>query len=88
MAFSLSLANGEMHGFQYFNVDNLKYAPKSKGEFISFDHRGKVVVILGVDLRPIYQAIVQQTLVSVHESALAIPTDAGTHIKRIEITSV
>lgn len=88
MAFSVAMANGEMHGFHYFNIDNLKFIPKVKGDFITFDHRGKVVVLSGTALQPIYTALISQTLVSIQESAMAMPVTSGTHVRRVEITSL
>lgn len=86
-AFSLKLANGEMHGFQYFNIDNLKFSPGRGGrDYLSFDHRGKVVVIKGRGLAAIYRAVVQQVLVEARDDVDT--QDCDTAISKIDITSL
>lgn len=77
MAFSVELANGEIHGFQYFNIDNLKYTPTKSGDHLSFDHRGKVVTVSGRGLKPMLNALVRQSLVIMNER--------DNDIKRIDI---
>ena len=67
MAFSVVLESGEMHGFHYFNIDNLKYTPRRSLDYISFDHRGKVVTIRGQKMGELFSALIGQTVCRISE---------------------
>ena len=82
MSFSIERASGEIDGFHYYNLDNIKFTPTKSGDHISFDHRGKVVVISGAQLRPVFIALMRHTLISLCATAV---TDQ-LQITRIEIT--
>lgn len=90
MAFSIVLESGEMHGFQYFNIDDLKFAPANSGQFLTFHHRGKVVVIKGRNLEPVFNGLIQHTLVALYEGGNdgAAPEMADTVIERLEVTNL
>ena len=85
-SFSVALASGEMHGFHYFNVDNLTFKPGRKGDYLSFDHRGKVVVVRGRGLQVIYHALIGQVLMEVRELEQHCSNSRQVSISRIDIT--
>jgi len=87
MAFAIEQANGELHGFQYYNVEGVKFSPTKSGDHLSFHCRGKVVVIAGQNLRPVFEAIMRQTLVSLGENGIAT-SDDQTVIRRVEISTL
>lgn len=86
MGFSLLLPSGEMHAFQFFNIDNLKYTPKPSSEFITFDHRGKIAVIRGHQISPIFFSIQRGTLVTV--SIGKSDKHKGLIVSEIELTAI
>lgn len=88
MTFSIELANGEIHGFQYFNIDNLKFTPTKSGDHLSFDHRGKIVLLQGKRLKPLWNAIVQQSLVLVKEDRGGMPGASETLVNRVEVITM
>lgn len=88
-SFSIVCANGEMHGFHYFNIDNLKFKPGKKGrDYLSFDHRGKVVVMMGRNLNVIFQAVIKQTLCEVREYPEVEAISSETLVSRVDISPV
>ena len=88
MSFSVERASGEVDGFHYFNLDNIKFTPTKSGDHISFDHRGKVVVIAGQNLRPVFTALMRHTLIAIIEASAPVKTDYGTNVTRVDITRV
>jgi hypothetical protein len=73
MAFSVVLESGEMHGFHYFNIDNLKYTPGSSSDYISFDHREKVVILRGRSLGVLFSALIGHTICRISEYLAPAP---------------
>lgn len=88
-SFAIVSATGEMHGFHFFNIDNLKFTPGRGCEYLTFDHRGKVVVMTGSNLKPVFLAIIQQTLVELVENTTSNPTAQDeTVVTRLSITNL
>lgn len=65
--FSVTLANGDMHGFFYHALDDLTYVQEGETDLLSFTHRGRAVVIEGSGLRPLMKGLCRQTLMEIHE---------------------
>lgn len=85
MGFALYLANGDMDGFLYHNLDNLALRRASGAEFLSFTHRGKAVTMQGHGLKAIMQAIMSHTLMELYEhDGKVVGMDAPV-IQRVEV---
>ena len=67
MGFSITRANGDMDGFLFHSLDNLRHQTRNGQEFLSFTHRGTAVTMQGTRLQILFRAIMRHTLMEIHE---------------------
>ncbi|MEO1420045.1 MAG: hypothetical protein AAFU66_03715 [Pseudomonadota bacterium] len=65
MGFTLYCANGEVHGFLYHNLDNMRLVPGDNWQHLQFTHRGVAVTLKGLQLEPLFQGIMRHSLEAV-----------------------
>jgi hypothetical protein len=87
MGFAITLANGDMEGLFYHNLDHLRFETRGKSEFLSFTHRATAVTIQGMGLKAVFQAIMRHTLAELNEPDGRPAKEGLPTIARVEITA-
>ena len=88
MGFSVTQADGEMHGFLYHNLDNLNYQVRGGKEFLSFTHRAKAVTVQGKGLKTVFGAIMRHVLAELNEPDGRPAKEGLPTIQRIQVDTV
>ena len=90
MGFSLVRADGSVDGFFYHNLDNLDLRAVRGAEYLNFTHRGKAVTLQGVNLKPLFMAMMNHTLTTIteYDTRVADAGISGTVVTRVAVTMV
>jgi hypothetical protein len=77
MGFSVTHATGDVDGFLYHALDNIKYQTRRGQEFLSFAHQAKAVTMQGKGLRAMFRAIIRHTAMECTSKTAAPPRPAS-----------
>ncbi|MGJ8562010.1 MAG: hypothetical protein ACSHXY_00540 [Alphaproteobacteria bacterium] len=88
VAFRLRRKNGALDGFMYHNIENTALTTSRGMDYLSFDHRGKVVMIAGERLEPIFLAIMGLQLIEIIEPKNDSYNEEDVVIHKVEVTRI
>jgi len=67
MGFAIVQADGTMDGFFYHSLNNVTLQRRNEDDILRFTHRGTAVTIHGRNLKPVFRAIMRNTLMEICE---------------------
>ena len=79
-------SEGTLDGFMYHNIENVALSSKRGTDYLSFDHRGKVVVISGRNLEPIFQSMMRLKLSEIIASSEQCETSDEPFVQNVSVT--
>jgi hypothetical protein len=82
MGFYIAHKDGNLDGFMYHSVNHPKFEVRDGEELLSFTYSGSAVVMSGLGMRRIFEALMAHTLKAIHEYDGRRPVKEGASIIR------